>query len=83
MRATLKPLSPSPHRQEQVVTMVGRMRRGKIKVQYANGAYRAKDRFLLFSEDGQRRITEAEFNALPWELKSEPDPVKQTAEMFP
>lgn len=80
MRAVLKPKVQSPHAKDLVVTMLARTSNDKITIERASDRrIYSVDRFLLHT-DGfpARRITEAEFAALPWRGKG-PDREKKAA----
>ena len=78
MRAWKKPLRGKPGVEPFLVELIARTGNNKITVRGVNdGAQHfAADRFLLYSvENRGQRITEEEFNRLPWRGTG-PDPVK-------
>lgn len=78
MRAWKKPLRPRPGVEPFLVELIARTGNNKITVRGCNkGApHFAADRFLLFSTTNtSQRISEEEFNRLPWRGAG-PDPVK-------
>jgi hypothetical protein len=83
MRATVRPLAPSPHSPHRPATLIGRVKSSaghgdKVKVQYRNGDVRAVERFQVYDETDQRQLSKAEIDSLPWQgNKSAKDPAGQ------
>ena len=75
MQALLLPKILRQGSESTPVEMIARTggRRIKIQVTRGTGHIFAVDRWRLYSADGRRRVSDAEFDALPWQ-GSGPDP---------